>query len=213
MLERPRFSFASVVHDPEVAAEHLVPSLDGLTEPVQRLLLLNEDNGLTTNLASLYNLLLRIDGPPLRAFLHPDVSFDPDFVTRLAAGVETIEAGGAPWGAIGIVGRAWDGGEYVWCYEIDSPQPVCTLDCCFMLTRRDLGLEFDARRFDQFHCFVEDYCMQCHEAEYGVWVVPAAATHAGATFKELGSRWGGYDRYRKRLDRKWRRRFPGLTTV
>ena len=52
-----------------------------------------------------------------------------------------------------------------------------------MLTRTALGLEFDAKRFDQFHCFVEDYCLQCHAAEYGVWVVPAVATHANATFK------------------------------
>ncbi len=213
MPERSRVSFASVVYDHEVAAQHLVPSLDGLTEPVQRLLLLNEGNGLTTNLASLYNVLLRIDGPPLKAFVHPDVSFDPDFVTRLAAGIEAIEEAGGHWGAIGIVGRAWEGGDYVWCYEIDEPRPVCTLDCCFMLTRTALGLEFDAKRFDQFHCFVEDYCLQCHAAEYGVWVVPAVATHANATFSRLGARWGGYDGYRKRLDRKWRRRFPGFTTV
>ena len=39
---------------------------------------------------------------------------------------------------------------------------MCTLDSCFVLTRTDLGLAFDATRFDQFHCFVEDYCLQCH---------------------------------------------------
>jgi len=90
---------------------------------------------------------------------------------------------------------------------------VCTLDSCFVLTRTDLGLAFDATRFDQFHCFVEDYCLQCHAEGRGVWVVPVAAWHAGATYTELGSRWGGYDRYRKQLDKKWRRRFPNLTTV
>ena len=208
----PRLSLASVFHDRAVADRYLVPSLEALEEPVQALLLSNVGNQLTTNLASLYNVLLRIDGPASRAFAHPDVSFAPDFADRLVTAVDELEAAGARWGAIGIVGRAWEG-DYVWCHELGSPAPVCTLDSCFVLTRTDLPLTFDEKRFDQFHCFVEDYCLQCHAESLGVWVVPAAATHASATYTKLGSRWGGYDRYRKRLDRKWRRRFPGFTTV
>ena len=64
-------------------------------------------------------------------------------------------------GAVGIVGRAWEG-DYVWGHEIDTPEAVCTLDSSFLLTRTDLGLTFDDSRFDEFHCFVEDYCLQCH---------------------------------------------------
>ena len=212
MTQAPRISIASVIHDPLVADHHLLRSLEGLEEPTQTLLLSNADNALTTNLASLYNVLLRLDGPVRRAFVHPDVSFDSDLVARLSAAIDDLEAAGAPWGAIGIVGRSWEG-AYVWGHEIDAPRPVCTLDSCFVLTRTDLGLAFDATRFDQFHCFVEDYCLQCHAEGRGVWVVPAAAWHASATYNELGSRWGGYDRYRKQLDKKWRRRFPNLTTV
>lgn len=211
-MPQPRLSLASVFHDRAVADRYLVRSVGALGEPVQALLLENADNRLTTNLASLYNILLRIDGPALRAFVHPDVSFGPDLVDRLTSAVAELEAAAARWGAIGIVGRAWEG-DYVWCHELEAPAPVCTLDSCFLLTRTDLGLGFDAERFDQFHCFVEDYCLQCHAEGLGVWVVPATATHASATYSRLGSRWGGYDRYRRRLDRKWRRRFPGFTTV
>jgi hypothetical protein len=210
--QTPRISFASVIHDHAVAADHLVASLDALDEPAQALLLANEENALTTNIASLYNVLLRMEGPVRRVFVHPDVSFRPDLVARLSSAADGLEAAGAAWGALGIVGRAWEG-AYVWSQEIVAPQPVCTLDSCFMLTRTDLPLTFDAKRFDQFHCFVEDYCLQCHAEGYGVWVVPAEATHTGATYAQLGSRWGNYDRYRKWLDRKWRKRFPNLTTV
>ena len=212
MPRKPRISIASVVHDRLVAERYLLHSLDALAEPAQTLVLANTENALTTNLASLYNVLLRLDGPVRRAFVHPDVSFEPDLVSRLVGAADELEAAGSPWGAIGIVGRAWEG-EYVWGHSIDAPWPVCTLDSCFLLTRTDLGLEFDAKRFDELHCFVEDYCLQCHADGHGVWVVPADATHASATFTEHGSRWGGYDRYRKRLDRKWRRRFPNLTTT
>jgi hypothetical protein len=212
VTQAPRISIASVVHDGRVAEQYLLRSLEALEEPVQRLVLSNADNALTKNLASLYNVLLRLEGPTRRAFVHPDVTFGPDLVTRLSSAMDDMEAAGSPWGAIGIVGRAWEG-EYVWGHETDAPQPVCTLDSCFLLTRTDLGLEFDAEHFDQFHCFVEDYCLQCHATGRGVWVVPVAAWHASATYNELGSRWGGYDRYRKQLDKKWRRRFPNLTTV
>ena len=212
MSSKARLSFASIVSDRDVAERFLLPSLEAVEEPVQTLLLSNVDNELTTNVASLYNVLRHLDGPVLRAFVHPDVTFAGDIVVRLASAVEELETAGARWGALGIVGRAWDG-AYVWCHELDSPAPVCTLDSCFMLTRTDLPFAFDAGRFDQFHCFVEDYCLQCHDSGYGVWVVPASASHDGATFREHGSRWGRYDRYRKRLDRKWRKRFPGLTTT
>jgi hypothetical protein len=203
---------ASVYHDRAVAEEHLLRSLEGLEEPVQTLLLSNPGNALSTNLAFLYNVLLRIDGPTRRAFVHPDVSFDRHLVERLTEALGALEAAGSPWGAVGIVGRAWEG-DYVWGHEIDTPEAVCTLDSCFLLTRTDLGLTFDDSRFDEFHCFVEDYCLQCHAEGHGVWVVPVGAWHASATYNERGARWGRYDRYRKQLDKKWRKRFPGLTTV
>ena len=143
MTQAPRISIASVVHDRLVADQYLLRSLEALEEPAQTLLLSNADNALTTNLASLYNVLLRLDGPARRAFVHPDVTFDPDLVARLSGAVDDLEAAGSPWGAVGIVGRAWEG-DYVWGHEIDAPRPVCTLDSCFVLTRTDLGLAFDA---------------------------------------------------------------------
>ncbi len=208
----PRLSVASVVNDREVANGLLLASLRALDEPVQELLLSNAGNALGTGIAGLYNVLRRIDGPRVRAFVHADVTFEPDLVARVMTAVEHLEAAGASWGALGIVGRSWEG-AYVWCHELEAPAPVCTLDSCFLVTRADLPITFDSRRFDELHCVVEDYCLQCHDAGYGVWVVPASARHESVTFALEGARWGRYDHYRKRLDRKWRRRFPGFTTV
>jgi hypothetical protein len=167
---------------------------------------------LGTSVARLYNVLRRIEGPRVRAFVHADVTFEPDLVARVTAAVDHLEAAGASWGALGIVGRSWEG-AYVWCHEVDTPTAVCTLDGCFLATHADLPIAFDERRFDELHCVVEDYCLQCHDAGCGVWVLPAHARHESATFAREGSRWGRYDHYRRRLDRKWRRRFPGFTTV
>lgn len=205
-------SFASVVKDRAIAERYLLASIAGVDEPTSTFLLSNVDNELGTNMAHLYNVLKRLDGPAVRAFVHPDVEFEGDLVTRLTSALVELETANVRWGALGIVGRAWEG-EYVWCNDLASLSPVCALDSCFVATRTDLGLDFDAKRFDELHCFVEDYCLQCHDAGYSVWVFPASAHHRNATFQREGSRWGSYDRYRKRLDRKWRRRFPGLTTT
>ena len=205
-------SFASVVNDRAVADRYLLASIAALDEPTPTFALLNVGNELGTNLARLYNVLKRLDGPALRVFAHPDMTFGPDLVQRLLAAVVQLDAMQAPWGALGVVGRSWEG-DYVWCNGLEAPAPVCTLDSCFVATRTDLGIDFDARRFDELHCFVEDYCLQCHASGYGVWVVPASATHEDVTFRRRGSRWGSYDRYRKRLDRKWQKRLPGFTTT
>ena len=99
--------------------------------------------------------------------------------------IDRLDEGGVPWGALGMVGRSWDG-NYVWCHDVDGPTAVCTLDSCFLVTRTDLRLWFDAGRFDEFHCFVEDYCLQCHHAGLGVWVVPVPVESRGSHVRQGG---------------------------
>ncbi|MGL6278619.1 MAG: hypothetical protein ACRC50_03590, partial [Gaiella sp.] len=64
-----RLSIACAVHDRAIAERYLLPSLDALEGDVSRILLDNEGNVLGRNLARLFNLLRRIDGPPARAFV------------------------------------------------------------------------------------------------------------------------------------------------
>ncbi|MEW6213033.1 MAG: hypothetical protein AB1631_32220, partial [Acidobacteriota bacterium] len=115
------------------------------------------------------------------------------------------------WGAMGIVGRTWDG-KYVWCHEVQEPTPVCTLDSCSLITTRSHGIMFDQNRFNEFHCYVEDYCLQCHAQNLGVFVFPTAAHHGSATKNVRGSAWGRYGKYRRRLKLKWWRKFDAIYT-
>lgn len=208
-----RLSIASAIHDRTTAEKYLVASLDALAgDPPVRFLLDNEQNVASGNLAHLYNVLARLDGPPLRAFVHGDVTFPSDFARRVRDGIDLLGGRGARWGAAGLVGRSWEG-EYVWGHELEEPVGVCTLDaCCLVLDTRH-PLSFDERTFDGLHCHVEDYCLQAHADGRGVFVLPGELHHVGTTYAEQGSRWGDYSKYRKRLDRKWRRRFPNLTTT
>lgn len=208
-----RLSIACAIHDRTLAEAYLFASLDAIEgDQPTRFMLGNEGNVVTTNLAHLYNILKRLDGPPVRLYLHPDVVFEPDFVRRIRSAVDGLEQSERRWGAIGTVGRSWEG-EYVWGHEITEPVEVCTLDACCMAIDTRHGILFDERTFDGFHCHVEDYCLQAHAAGLGVYVVPAELRHIGATYATEGARWGSYPKYRRRLKRKWQRRFPDFTTT
>jgi len=177
-----------------------------------RYVLDNEGNAVSRNLAHLYNVLTRLDGPPRRMYVHADVTFPADFTRRLTAALDELDRRAVPWGAVGTVGRSWSG-EYVWGHELHEPLEVCTLDACCVVVDTRHELEFDERTFDGLHCHVEDYCLQAHATGRGVYVVPARLDHIGTTFAREGSRWGHYPKYRRRLARKWRHRFPDLTTT
>jgi hypothetical protein len=207
-------SFACVINDRTIAEANVMRSLAGLeaSTPVTALLLDNESNILGRRTASLYNLLLRLDGPRYRIFCHADVTFPPDFARRALTTIQTLEEGGLPWGALGVVGRAWDG-EYTWCHDVQEPAAVCSLDSCCLIVDVSQGLTFDDKTFDEFHCYVEDYCLQCHSRNLGVYVIPGEFSHVAATFQSLGSNWGKYRRYRRRLDRKWKHEFDRVLTT
>ena len=98
----------------------------------------------------------------------------------------------------GIVGRSV-GGEYRWCHN--NPGEVCTLDSCGVFFPTLSGLRFDANRFDSFHCYVEDLCMQARQIGMKVTVPHAAASHV-PNFPS--SEWSAqYAFYRNRLVQKW----------
>jgi hypothetical protein len=200
-----------VFNDEKVLDEYLRPSIAAARGTIRAVELDNVGNAVTTNIASLYNVLLAVAGPDVVALLHPDIAFDANFVEDVYRTVATLERRGQSWGALGIVGRSWTG-EYVWCHEVEEPVRVCSLDSCSLITRRSLGIRFDQKRFDEFHCYVEDYCLESQAHGHDVFVLPAHARHGSATKSVKGSQWGKYKRYRRRLGWKWRRRFGRVYT-
>lgn len=201
---------ATVIYDRSTWDAYLGPSIAGLSESVPVLAVNNAQNSVSTNIAQIYNTLLSIDGPDITAFMHPDVTFGSDFAREVQDSISLLQE--RRWGALGIVGRS-DGGDYVWGSGVDVPTEVSTLDSCCLITRASFGIRFDSSRFDEFHCFVEDYCLQVRNAGLEVLVLPIDVQHHSATLSHRGKAWGAYRRYRKRLDRKWRKRFPSIMTT
>lgn len=84
---------------------------------------------------------------------------------------------------------------------------VMTLDSCCVVVDKEMGLRFDDKTFDEYHCYVEDICMQAgkvstmyintenNEGDF--------FAHHGHTWNKLGGSWGNYNKYRKLLSDKW----------
>ena len=83
-----------------------------------------------------------------------------------------------------------------------GPCPVSTLDSSCIFFRRDLGLRFDERTFDGFHCHGEDLCLQAQSRGIPVLVPAANAWHASPDHN--GPNWGAErDVYYHKMKAKW----------
>ncbi len=201
----------SVVNNFEIYNKFLEKSLSETNQKINALIIDNLNNIITNNIASIYNSILRTVGSDIKVFLHPDTSFERDFFKNILECIQTFDDKSVKWGALGIVGRSFDG-DYIWGHEIDHPVKVCCLDSCSLITRSSFNMVFDQVTFNGFHLFIEDYCLQCQMNTFEVYVIPVKAYHASATMRTMGSQWGEYRKYRKKLDKKWRKRFETIYT-
>ena len=136
--------------------------------------------------------------------VHADTSFAEGALRVFARAA--LDFGGR---LVGIVGRApprpqaTDPFEnYVWCNS--GGGSVSTLDSCSVLFPRRMNLRFDGRTFDDFHCVVEDLCLQAETRGVAAFVPAVSAGHVGNG--GAGDWRGNHRRYHARLLAKWRGR-------
>ena len=165
--------------------------------------------------AANYNALLDQCKTDYLILTHQDVSFPPDLLARIDATIAHLPS----FGALGMVGRD-AAGNYRWSTP-DAIYEVDTLDCCFLVVRRDTACRFDTVNFGEYHLYVEDFCAQMTrlrgEKVYTILVPsgeqfdslyqpgfePVKLVHHSATVSQQGFRWGRYDEFRATLERKW----------
>lgn len=165
--------------------------------------------------AANYNTLLARCETEFLVLTHQDVSFPPDLLERMERTLALLP----DCGALGMVGRdrsgnyRWSSPEQV--YEVD------TLDCCYLVIRRDTAARFDTLNFGEYHLYVEDFCAQItrlrgqkvytmliasgeqFDSLYTPDYRPLKLVHHSATVSQKGFRWGRYDEFRATLARKW----------
>ena len=133
------------------------------------------------------------------------------------------------FGALGVVGvvKPFLRKKIYFNANEQSNNRVTTLDSCCILINKKNGLRFDEINFNEYHMFVEDYCMQVkYKSKKNIYLIKTnfycsnssstkniIATndnnyffHGSNTFKKEGSRWGNWLKYKKILDTKWKRK-------
>jgi hypothetical protein len=165
--------------------------------------------------AANYNTMLAQCQTEYLILTHQDVSFPPD----LLAGIDATIAHLPSFGALGLVGRDVEG-NYRWSTP-QRPHEVDTLDCCFLVVRRDTPSRFDTVNFGEYHLYVEDFCAQItrlrgqkvytlliesgehFDSLYQPGFEPVKLVHHSATVSKQGFAWGRYHEFRATLERKW----------
>ncbi len=133
--------------------------------------------------------------------VHADTGFGPGAIRGLVHAA--LDHGGQ---LVGIVGRAnpcaddpdpWK--SYVW--GVGGGGAVSTLDSCSVFFPRALALRFDGATFDDFHCVVEDLCLQARARGIGSFVPPVQAGHIGGSGSDVWAT--AFNLYRDKLFKKW----------
>ena len=154
-------------------------------------------------------------------FVHADVLFDDAFMNSIEKNIKQFPNFGA-MGVVGVIKPFLRKKKYIKSNLLNNPY-VTTLDSCCILINKKHKLKFDYSRFDEFHHFIEDYCMQvkynlklkiylistnfyCDTLNKKSEVLKNYFYHGSSTIKEQGSRWGKWLYYKKILDKKWRRK-------
>lgn len=210
MTETPLITFGVIVNKPEIFNSLLYPCLIKQTRPYY-LFIVNDDKDIAKN----YNKIIEKSTTDYVVLIHADVTISNDFVEILERNIHLP----SNFGAFGIVGNAGYGIEWA---KSDRQYVVETVDSCFIMINKKHGIRFDEKTFDEYHLYVEDYCVQVYEKLgfrcYTLLIDAGVSSdkppgsieknhfcHHSATYSVLGSCWGNYLHYKDKLFQKWGR--------
>lgn len=187
------------------------------------------DNLLTSPIADKYPVIARtgfdnvpkayntaqVNGAEVVMYVHNDVHI-PEFEDGLW---RTIERLPETWAVLGVAGVRFDNGKrtihgYIndrgrlWGSPISSPREVDTLDELMLIVNLNHGLKFDERFPLDF--YGADLCMQAHEKQLGVYVIPGYVHHNSK--RPFGNRTPGFYASETVFAVKWLHRLPIATT-
>jgi len=213
-VPRQPITIAYISHNEEVFKKYLKPSLGNLKGEFDILSISNDSMP-----AEKYNKMLELSKNKYVLFLHEDTTFSPDFIDKINKVISTK----SNFGAIGAVGNYEN--NIQWSKQ-DSIIEVKTLDCCCILVNKEHKIKFDDKTFDEFHLYVDDYCMQVASRGLKCYTIPINASEAekddeykseGSYFKhhsytvnKLGYCWGKYWEYKSKMDEKWKKALIGF---
>jgi hypothetical protein len=196
-----KFTIGYIDHNDDVFNKYLGPSLLNLSGDFD-VIKTKSSNSPAIN----YNEILKKSNNRFVILTHQDISFSKTLLQR----IEKTINDNPNFGVLGFVGVD-SSKKYFWS-DLNKQHEVQTLDCCFIVADKENNVFFDEKTFNDFHLYVEDFCLQTKKSTgkspYTILISKDPKTenflcHHSVTLKNLGSRWGKYDEYRKKLLNKW----------
>jgi Glycosyl transferase family 2 len=152
-------------------------------------------------------------------FAHQDVYLPATWLKNLAETLDTLEAAGSKWGALGCFGATQERPPRLhgYCFStglrriLGKPfrtlTPAQTLDELLLVVRRSSGLRFD-EQLPGFHLYGADICLQAAAHGLENFIIPAFCIHNANGIVRLPREfWCAYFYLR----RKWRAALPVTT--
>lgn len=200
-----KYTIGYIDHDSNVHTKYLGPSLKALDGEFYVISTTSEKCP-----ASNYNNMLSRCTTPYLILLHQDVTMPSDLLSCIDKTIKQVP----DFGALGLVGV--DKKKKYFCSSINHIYEVDTLDCCFIMVRKDLGVRFDDVTFDGLHQYVEDYCGQLTRSyNKHIYTIQSDGgegrpfCHFGVTYSVRRGCWGNWIKYNRILKNKW----PGIKTT
>lgn len=213
-----KFTIGYIEHNQDIFDKFLGPSIENLKGEFDILTTTDEKFP-----AENYNNMIERCKTDYLILLHQDVSFAPNLIQNIEGTINFLTERNIGFSSLGIVGRIYGDERYHvrWCNTQELFRYE-TVDCCFILIDIRQGLKFDKNIFDEFHLYVEDYCINAEEKTglgcYSIVMNGAESKIAPANIKEgpyimhhsatvnvKGTCWGRYREYKERLNKKYNR--------
>ena len=213
-----KFTIGYINHNKEVFDRCLGPSLSALRGDFEVISTTDEKFP-----AENYNHILDESTNEWIILTHQDISFSPDLLEKIELTIKTLDEANIKYSALGLVGRDYDSESYtVHWSTVDKIYRLETCDCCFIAIPKSNSIRFDEENFDEYHLYVEDYCMAANQLGgiYTIGGINGAESklidssklplsymlHHSATVNERGCAWGRYYEYKERLWKKWNKK-------
>ena len=211
-----RFTIGYINHNNDVFEKHLNKSLKNLRGEFDIISTSCEDCP-----AKNYNKIIDASTNDWIILTHQDISFSEDLLEKIELTMKTLDDKGCNYSALGLVGIDINTEEYRWSnseeiYELE------TCDCCFMVINKNNTVRFDSDLFNDFHLYVEDYCVSVKQfgsiytifgvesydsTSRNVYPLPESyIIHHSETVRLRGFTWGRYFEYKEKLNNKWGRK-------
>lgn len=196
-----RFTIGYIDHNQDVFNKYLGLSLSKLKGEFD-IIFTSDENKPAKN----YNYILENSKNRYVILTHQDISFSDTLLERIEYTINQ----NPNFGVLGLVGVD-NTKKYYWSSP-DEQFELQTLDCCFIVVDKEHNIFFDTETFDDFHLYVEDYCLQTKhitgKSPYTILIGKDPRkldylVHFSNTIKKLGGQWGEYKKYKSRLIEKW----------